>query len=330
VIGLILSFNILFSGIGIEKIQTPFDTFFYRLGCQSRLVVVPKPVCTDDISPISVSAGEDIATCVGSHVALTAAKTHDPLGSKLSFRWFFYSKPIGSNAQLWYSDTMNSEFITDHVGEYYITLEVSAEDGRSGADTIVVIVEDCNGYPQAVISTSKTVLQPGEVRLSAEGSHCINDEIISYKWTIVEKPDGSQAAVSGGVEAYMILDRIGLYRVCLTVRSMRGFSDSQTIDIHCIDGFIPPVYAYSQELTLRGVLGSVKKLSILFEFPNGTGDLTAVAVYGKRNGQVELIATVKLLASESSFRKVIDFYDYVYVMGMINEKMVLVKYCDRF
>ncbi len=328
----LLSFSIFYSGVGVEKLITPTDIVFARTGQSSRIeaiLIIPNPN-GEDISPIDVSAGEDIVTCVGSRVTLSAARTHDPLGCGLSYRWFFYSRPMGSGAVLWHNDSMNPEFNPDLAGEYYLTLEVRAEDGRTGADTIVVVAEDCNGYPRAVITTEKTVVRPGEVSLSAEGSSCVNDEIISYEWDILQRPSGSETTIGGSVVAYMVVDQIGLYQVRLTVRTRKGFSDMQTIDLRCIDGFIPPVYAYSQELLLRGVMGITKKTAILIEFPNGMGDLTGVAVYGRKGVKVDLLGTVKLQQDENSFRKVLDYYEDVYVVGMIHEKMVLVKYCDRF
>ncbi len=324
----LLAITIFMSGNGIEKIRTAGE-IVYHDQASGVLHIIHTPH-SEDISPISVSAGEDISTCVGSHISLSAAKTHDPLSSQLSYRWFFYSKPIGSSAFLWYSDGMNPEFVVDIPGEYFVTLEVKADDGRTGADTVLIKAEDCKGYPRAVITTAKTVVRPGEITLSAQSSTSVNDEIVSYEWGLVSRPAGSKATITGSVEAYLVLDQIGVYRVSLTVRTRKGYSDSQTIELRCIDGEIPPVYAFSQELILNGAMARQKKLAVLIEFPNGMKDLTGVAVYGKTGERVELLTSMKLSENESVYRKVVDWYENVYVVGKIHEKMVLVKHCDRY
>jgi hypothetical protein len=321
--------TLFFSFGGIEKLETPNEIVFYKTGALQSIVIIPQPK-GDDISPIETSAGEDISTCVGSQVKMTAAKTHDPLGCALSYRWFFYSRPQGSRAGLRYAETMNPEFIPDQPGEYYITLEVTASDGRTGADTIVVVAEDCTAYPRAVINAEKTVWRPGEVQLSAAGSSCVNDEIIAYEWLLLSRPAGSSAIIGGEIEAYIVLDQIGHYHVRLTVVSQRGYRDSCDLVLRCVDGEIPPVYAYGQVLYLPGVMGRVKKLSILIELPMGTGDLTGLGVYGRRAETTRLIKTIPLQQEVGRFAEVVEDFEEVYIVGMIDEKMVMVKSCTLY
>ena len=328
---LLIVFSLIFSGGGVEKIKTENGVVFHFLGERSSEVVIINHPTDDDDGQVEANAGEDITTCVGSAVKLTAAESYDPLGLAITYRWYFYSKPNGSSASLRNAETMNPSFYIDKEGEYYVTLEVKAEDGRVAADTVVVVAEDCNGYPNAVITTETTVVKPGEVILSAEDSSCINDEIVSYEWVIIKKPSGSEATISGSEEGYIVLDLIGTYRIQLTITSLKGAQDAATIDLRCIDGVIPSVYAYSQELKVFGALSEHKMLAVLIEFPGGTEDLTGITVYGKTGEKVSLLNTIDLNEDEeTSFSAVTDYYEEIYVMGMIDEKIVLVKYCDRY
>lgn len=325
-----LSFTICLSGGRIEKIVTPSEIFIHCTGNCESAVFIQKHAEEEDFSAIEACAGEDIVTCLGSAVTLSAASTHDPLGAKLKYHWFFYAKPWGSRVKLHCQDTMNPFFTPDISGEYYVTLEVEAEDGRTGADTVVVVAEDCKGYPIAVITTQTTVLRPGEVMLSAKESSCLNDEIVSYEWEVLEKPIDSRTTVSGCEEAYLLLDIVGRYRIRLTIHTMKGYTDSTEIDLNCIDGLIPSVYAYSQDFMVYGAMSGVKKTAVLIEFPNGTGDLTGLAVYGQNSEKTALIGTIDLDEEELCYSEVVDFFDQVYVAGMIDEKTVLVKFCDRY
>lgn len=321
---IVLCGSIFFAGQGIEKIKTEDGLMFHFFGEKQAAVIVNHPMNEDD-GQVEADAGEDISTCVGSLVRLTAAESYDPLSQELEFHWYFYAKPSGSAAGLANAETMNPHFIIDKEGEYYVTLEVKAEDGRTAADTVVVVAEDCNGYPTAVITTEKTVLRPGEAVLSARQSSCINDEIVDYQWRILSKPRGSESTIYGSKEASIVLDEIGSYRIRLTIRTKKGLTDSEEVELRCVVGEIPPIYAYSQELTLTGAKGSIKKVSVLIELPDGAGDLTSVTVYGKNGNNTELLGNMKIAGSQMSFSKVVDYFSEIFVVGMIDEKMVVCK-----
>lgn len=327
-IWLFLSVTICFSGGWIEKIATP-STLWIRSSGEGRESCFFQKHADDDDNAIAACAGQDMTACVGAQVKLSAAETRDPLGSKLRYSWFFNTRPLGSNATLFHPDSINASFVPDEPGEYYVTLEVKSEDGRTGADTVVIIAKDCSAHPVAAIRVETTVLRPGEVVLSAEDSSCVNDEIVRYEWEVVRKPNGSQTVVTGCEEAYLILDRVGNYRIRLTVGTARGFSDSVEIELKCIDGVIPPVYAYSQAFRVHGVMNSVGKLAVLIEFPGGTGDLTGIAVYGVNLGAVTLVGLIDLHPEKQVYSKVTDSFEQVFVVGKIDEKTVLVQHCHR-
>lgn len=107
-------------------------------------------------------------------------------------------------------------------GKFGVSLVVKNSAGLSSAEAYQVlhIKAGANAVPTSVASTEfARVMVNTTASLSAKGSTDANGDPLQYKWTWVDRPDGSQATFVGdtSVEASFIPDRPGMYTAQLQV-----------------------------------------------------------------------------------------------------------------
>lgn len=140
-------------------------------------------------------AGADQTVHVGETVTLDGSKSVDFGGHyPLSYFWEITSKPEGSAVLLSDSTAVNPTFIPDITGDYIISLVVTNSIGsRSEQDEVKV--STYNSAPVANPGEGVTT-HPGEgVTLDGTGSSDIDGDILSYQWSIISKPEGSNATL---------------------------------------------------------------------------------------------------------------------------------------
>lgn len=178
---------------------------------------------SDDTGTLPVvSAGDDIECCVHSSVILDGSNCNDPKGLSIAYKWFFNSKPPYSVAVLRDSGTPNAKFIPDLPGNFNITLVVTAADGRTASDQVVVAVNECFDVPVAVVEYDSVICStPSYVEVDGTASFIENGVISKYIWSMVSKPEGSRSYLSGmnlPISGF-IADLPGTYKVVLRVAS---------------------------------------------------------------------------------------------------------------
>lgn len=202
---------------------------------------IPVPFQNEELT---ANAGEDINACKGTKITLDGNGSKDPEGQTFTFRWFFYEKPSGSQAFLRSPDTANPFFYLDSVGEYYITLVITATDGRTDSDTVCISVQDCNVYPVAVIDYEEYHCKiPVKVELDGSNSFVQgDDEIIFYNWILLNKPENSESSLlSENLDNNsIIIDVEGIYKISLTVESSLGYTSEPAIAFIQASPGIPP------------------------------------------------------------------------------------------
>ncbi|HNX96906.1 MAG TPA: PKD domain-containing protein, partial [Candidatus Aminicenantes bacterium] len=193
--------------------------------------------------PPVVTAGDDISSCVGSKVALTAAGTYDPMGLALTYSWTFQAVPTGSGSKISGRNSKDCTIVPDLPGDYTLSLLVKAADGREAADSVTVHAEYCDYTPHAVIEGEGTIktLLPATVTLDGSSSYTADGEITGYSWSLEKRPAGSASSIANNAAASieLPLDVPGEYQVSLVVRNQAGLSAPAVHTLSVSDGDPP-------------------------------------------------------------------------------------------
>jgi hypothetical protein len=149
----------------------------------------------------------------------------------LTYAWSFVSKPGGTTAVLSNSTVVNPTFTPDAVGSYVIQLIVTDTAGFSSTPaTVTVSTVDsppvADAGPDQAITVIGTVVQ-----LNGSQSYSPNGLLITYQWSILSKPVGSNATLTVPTTATpsFVADVHGDYRIQLIVTDSLGLGSSPAI-----------------------------------------------------------------------------------------------------
>ncbi len=278
-----------------------------------------------------VDAGEDISICIGSLVVLDGSNTYDPLERQISYEWFFYSKPIGSNCSIWNYNSINPSFIPDKAGEYYLTLKVTTEDGRIGSDTVTISAKDCTSTPivSLKMNTTGTVDEMVEVAadINVVGE---NSDVMQYSWSLI-RPNGSKTTLSRnvGLENSFLPDVSGKYTVRLKVVTNNGYqSEWSTASIWIYEALPPDISIFGETYKIGGLYlsGNYVKLDIVVEHLSGKR-ISKVILYRKQ-GDKDAEYVTAFVADEENGSAVIKFSFNEELMSEDDLVYMVVGYCD--
>uniref|UniRef100_UPI00261CA624 PKD domain-containing protein n=1 Tax=Janthinobacterium sp. TaxID=1871054 RepID=UPI00261CA624 len=169
------------------------------------------------------NAGADQYVLVGSTITLDGGASSDGNGDALTYKWSLVSKPVGSVAALAANSNVRSVFVADVVGEYVATLLVNDGKIDSLPENITIVAVSntgvgashlvANGGPNQNVSIQSIVNLDGSSSTDSKG------RTLSYNWTLIAKPTGSEAIISSsaGKKATFIADAAGLYSVLFYV-----------------------------------------------------------------------------------------------------------------
>jgi YD repeat-containing protein len=180
-------------------------------------------------APIA-NAGPDQSVTAGSTVYLDGSDSgnddededeDEPLG----YQWSFVSKPTGSTATLSNATLVNPTFIVDKTGTYTLQLVVTQEDRASQPDTVVITTN--NSPPVANAGADQSVSVGTAAVLDGTGSSDADNNPLTFKWTITNKPATSTATLlnSTAVNPSFTIDKAGTYSIQLIVND--GQADSE-------------------------------------------------------------------------------------------------------
>src|SRR5215831_12130162 len=177
------------------------------------------------------NAGPNQTVTVGSTVTLNGSGSTNPSGiGTLTFSWAITSKPAGSNVTLANPTSVGPTFVVDVVGSYVITLTVS---NGAGSDSASVTVTTGNTPPVAKAGTNQTVPVGATVHLDGSASSDVDGDPLTYAWTLISKPAGSAAALTGAntVSPTFVADKSGSYTAQLIVNDGKIDSAASTVVI---------------------------------------------------------------------------------------------------
>jgi hypothetical protein len=177
------------------------------------------------VGPVA-NAGPNQTAAVGSLVTLNGSGSTNPSGiGTLTYGWTFTSTPSGSAATLSHSDGVTSTFTIDVPGTYVVTLTVS--NGLL-LSTSSVTVSTSQTPPVANAGPDQTLVVGSTAMLNGSGSTSVDGRALMYSWTLITRPSGSSAALSGAntVAPTFIVDVGGTYVAQLVVNDGLASSPS--------------------------------------------------------------------------------------------------------
>lgn len=139
-------------------------------------------------------AGKAITGKLRETVTLDGTGSHDADGDVLSYQWTLPVKPKRSKAALENADTASPSFKIDRKGNYQAELIVN--DGHQDSDPSSVAVSTIDSAPVADAGPDR----PGElvsqaVTLDGSASTDADNDLYSFRWALIYKPEGSQATL---------------------------------------------------------------------------------------------------------------------------------------
>jgi Putative Ig domain/PKD domain/PASTA domain len=178
-------------------------------------------------APIA-NAGPDQSVTAGSTVYLDGSGSgndDEDEDEPLLYQWSFISKPTGSTAALSNATLVNPTFIVDKTGTYTLQLIVQQENRSSEPDTVVITTN--NSPPVANAGADQSVSVGTAAVLDGTGSSDADNNPLTFKWTITNKPATSTATLlnSTAVNPSFTIDKAGTYSIQLIVND--GQADSE-------------------------------------------------------------------------------------------------------
>lgn len=177
------------------------------------------------------NAGNDTTAIIGQQVQLSGAASYDSDGDLLSFHWRFISLPNGSGAILSDASVINPVFIIDRAGDYLLELVVN--DGKVDSTPATIRVSTENSTPIANAGSDQTGVIGQLVTLDGTGSSDIDGNPLSYVWSILSIPAGSNATLNdiNALQPTFSIDVGGSYQFQLIVNdgSVDSLPDSVTV-----------------------------------------------------------------------------------------------------
>jgi hypothetical protein len=202
------------------------------------------------------NAGPDVTPFVGETIQLDGSASTDMDGNPLNYRWNILSKPAASLAQLSDANAVMPSLSVDCRGEYIIELVVS--DGACESEPDTVILNTRNSCPSANAGPDQSIHVSRPVFLDGGASRDVDEDVLTYQWVLVAKPEGSAAALSvpTGRTTAFAPDMLGDYEVELRV--FDGVCESEPDVVRVSTENVSPIAEAG--LNLSGFTGQLVQL----------------------------------------------------------------------
>ncbi|AZQ12783.1 PKD domain-containing protein [Shewanella khirikhana] len=179
---------------------------------------------------------------LGTAVRVSGSGSFDADGDSLTYEWHMVSRPAGSQANLLDASVAETSITPDVAGDYIVALVVKDASSASKTATVTLhAASSVNRAPIAVTGHDRLITTSQEVHLDGTASHDPDGDAISYRWSLVHKPSGSQAQLSEpfSVHPFFTPDVTGSYVAQLIVND--GTRDSLPVTVLLTDSNLPPV-----------------------------------------------------------------------------------------
>jgi RHS repeat-associated protein len=191
-------------------------------------------ISTQNSAPVA-DAGGDMTTYVTETVQLDGSGSSDVDGDLLTFSWSFTNKPQNSIAELSDTAAVMPTFEVDLPGVYVVQLIVN--DGVADSDPDTVTITTLNSPPVANAGPDQTVYVEDIVQLDGSGSSDVDNDSLTYNWSISSVPAGSLTTLSDPTIANptIAIDLPGTYVVQLIVNDGTVDSIPDTVVINTLN-----------------------------------------------------------------------------------------------
>ncbi len=187
-------------------------------------------ITTNATLPPLADAGPDQSIVAGTLVTLHGSGS-DPQGLPLTYKWALINVPPGSQALLSSNTATSPTFTADLPGTYIAQLITNNGHVNSTPSTVVITT----GATQPVAEPGKpqSVAVGTLVTLNGSGSYSADHSPLTYSWSLLHVPAGSDASLSGGntVSPQFSADVAGIYVAQLIVNNGSLSSDPETVAI---------------------------------------------------------------------------------------------------
>jgi hypothetical protein len=193
---------------------------------------------TQNSKPVA-NAEPDQTVPIGSTVQLDGSNSNDVDGDPLTYLWALIAMPTGSTAILADATLVNPTFVADLPGIYVAQLIVN--DGLEDSDPATVTITTANTPPVAEAGPDQTVPLGTTVQLDGSASSDVEDDPLTFAWTLTSQPGGSTATLSEATlgNPTFLAEVPGSYVVTLIVND--GMEDSPSDAVLIITVNTPPV-----------------------------------------------------------------------------------------
>ncbi len=205
----------------------------------------------------TANAGASQNVSAGATVQLDGSKSTDVDGDALTYKWSLITVPAGSKAVLSSPVIVNPVFTADLAGIYVAQLIVN--DGKIDSQPATVNITASGGIlaPTANPGPEQTVQYGATVTLSGSGTDP-QSLPLTYKWSLITLPTGSQAALSNANSANptFVADQPGTFVAQLIVNN--GTLDSVPATVSITTTIASPVANPGQAQTVA--IGAIVSL----------------------------------------------------------------------
>jgi mono/diheme cytochrome c family protein len=182
----------------------------------------------------TADAGPDRNVATGTLVTLDGSGSQDADADPLTYSWTMVSRPAGSSAGLSNETQVGPTFTADTNGTYVMELIVNDGTTDSAPDTVSITASTANSAPTADAGPDQSTTVGTAVSLDGTGSSDADNDPLTYAWTLVSAPAGSNAALPDPADTEMVFitpDVAGTYVVQLIVNDGTADSAPATVSI---------------------------------------------------------------------------------------------------
>lgn len=203
-------------------------------------------ITTQNTAPVA-NAGPDQSGFVGDPIHLNGSASTDVDGDPLTYLWSLVNRPADSTAELSDTRAVAPGFALDWPGTYVAQLIVNDGALDSAPDTVTVSTE--NSRPVANAGPDRSAWVGDTLVLDGTASTDADQDQLTYAWSLLSRPAGSAAALTGAATASprLTIDRRGSYVAQLQVND--GHLDSAPDTATVTTGNVRPVADAGQDQT---------------------------------------------------------------------------------
>jgi hypothetical protein len=183
----------------------------------------------DYVHPVA-TVGRDQIIPLGGSIMLDASGSTNPKGLPITYNWEIISQPQGSSLSITDPGSVSFSLIPEIAGEYLFILTVSDAEETSLPDTLKIFVA---APPVANAGEDTSVVVGIDFYLNGSASYDPSGMTLTYQWTMISKPENSNAILKNINYVNSILDPDipGEYLIVLVVNNGLSESEPDTVVI---------------------------------------------------------------------------------------------------